>query len=689
MNTRCLLGIFLCLTLFSASAQADSLNNWSWRNPVVLTNGSPLATGPHQLYGLVFTNGQFLGVGDAGTAALSSDGTNWTEYASATTNQLNAIGYFDGAYVAVGNGGTVESSADGIHWILGFSGTTNDLACITFGASKFLAAGGNVVTASTDGTNWTTAGISGISGASSITYGSAGFMAVNNSRYVYTSADGLTWSSQWHTNIYYVRPGPITNYLNLDAVSFINGSYYCGGELYTSSGYCVVYLLASANGSSWTPHDTGTFSFNAVVGNLVFAIRPRGNDVMFFEVAANFINTLYFNGSSIGSSGNPVSYYHNGYDAAFGNGVWVLTQQPFGGASVLTSVDTTNWVQQQRVLKPYTGPTNNFTGFASTNGIYLAVGAGGVACSTNGLVYYTVSNSPPLNSIIYSKTNFFGVGPGGTVYVSTNGVAWAQKNSGTASNLRSITEGNGLLVAVGDNGAIQTSTTGNVWSSRLSGSSITLSGVAFANSQFVVVGQLGTVLTSPDGINWTGQDCGLLTNLLSVAYGPAGFLVVGSGGTAASSFDGVNWMQQFLGSTNNLESVTAGNGFYLVAGDGGWTKTSPDGVNWVARNLGATTGQNFLGAAFSNSRFTVVGTGGAIVESDAFGPLFALQLQRVVSGNKLTVFAPIGTNFRIQASSNLTLSAWSDIATFNNANAVSLWTNSVAGSQQFFRCISP
>ena len=66
-----LVGVILC----SISVFADPLNNWHWRNP--LPNGNPLP-GAYNLYGIVFTNGQFFAVGAGGMEVSSPDGTNWT-----------------------------------------------------------------------------------------------------------------------------------------------------------------------------------------------------------------------------------------------------------------------------------------------------------------------------------------------------------------------------------------------------------------------------------------------------------------------------------------------------------------------------------------------------------------------------------------------------------------------------------
>jgi hypothetical protein len=423
-----LAGFGLSLNLITAFA--PPLDNWHWRNP--LPDGNP-PSGPHALYGLVFASGKFVGVGDSGIASSSTDSTNWTESATATTNQLNGINYASGQFVAVGNGGAVETSPDGLNWTLRNSGTTNPLNELAYSNGKYVAVGTSNVLASADAENWSPA-VSGLSGATGVTGGNNGFVAINGSNQAFFSIGGSTWTS-----------------------------------------------------SALTVPDTGT-----------------------------------------------------------------------------------------------------------------------------------------------------------------------------------------------------------IWTSRASGTSLPIFSVAYANGLYVAVGQLGTALTSPDGINWTGQDSGQLTNLLSVTFGSAGFLAVGPGGTALTSPDGVNWTQQNPGATASFESATFGDGYYLVVGDNAVALTSPDGVNWTSRNVGASGGQNLYGSAFLNNRFDIVGSGGTVIESDVIAPLFDLQMHRGISQNAFSVFITPGSSFRIQACTNLVFSGWTDVATFNNASAITLWTNTTAGfNQRFFRAISP
>ena len=179
-----------------------------------------------------------------------------------------------------------------------------------------------------------------------------------------------------------------------------------------------------------------------------------------------------------------------------------------------------NWTNRQHAFPSPIGPAYTFASIATNNGVDVVVSGTLVAISSNGLSYVTASNTPVLSSVITFSNKFVGVGPGGAVYVSGDGLTWAQRNSGTASALHGVVAGNGLLVAVGDDGAIQTSTTSTIWTSRASGTSLPIYGVAYSNGVFVAVGQLGTVLTSVDGINWAGQDSGQLEDLPSVTYGP-------------------------------------------------------------------------------------------------------------------------------------------------------------------------
>ena len=688
MKAKGLLAVWLLIVLFSSgySVFAGALDNWHWRNP--LPNGNPQA-GPPTLIGVVFTNGYFVAVGTSGVVSISSDGTNWTESGTATTNTLNALTCVNGLYLAVGAGGVVETSIDRTNWVLQASGTTDALAAVTYGNGNFVAVGPNIAITSPDAVHWSSA-VSGLAGATGVAGGNAGFVAVAGSDQVYFSPNGSVWTSETFTtptNIY--ESWPLQNSI----VTFANGVYLVGSSRQDTTTSADEFIFRSTDGQSWTTNALGnvptgpsglTYNFFMVANSTFVAAGITDTDA-FYQFSPDGINWTSTNAVPWG--------YGQGTSGAYGNGTYVVVtpapRYPLGSLpQILVSTDGVDWTNVEQPPSPPTGPAGSFTSIAFTNGIYVVAASNSVVRSTDGLVYAAVSNSPALSSVITYAGGFIGAGPGGNIYVSDDGLTWTQRNSGTANSLHGIASNGSQLVAVGDDGMIQTSPTGTVWTGRTSGTSLPLYGIIFANGLFVAVGKEGTVLTSPDGISWTGQYSGQLEDLRSLAYGSAGFTAVGPSGTILTSPDAVNWTGQNSGTAAALESITFGNGYYLATGDGAVVLTSPDGVNWTPRNIGATGAQKLYGSAFLNSRFDVTGSGGTLIESDVIAPLFAVQIQRGAGQNICSVFITPGSSFHIQASTDL--ASWSNVASFSSASAITWWTNSTSGfNQRFFRAVSP
>jgi hypothetical protein len=685
MSTRSIY-IFTALTglLFCCfNVLADPLNNWHWRNP--LPDGNP-PLGAQALNGVIFTNGTFFAVGNAGVVATSLNSTNWTQNPTATSNQLNAIIFADGQFVAVGNSGTIETSADGTNWVLQNSGSTSNLDAVACGDGRFVAVGGAVVSSS-DAINWLPA-VSGLSSASTVAGNSAGFVALDGSSQDYFSTDGIHWTANTLTV-------PVSGFdgrsLNAQIVTSMNGGFVIGSFIFVSSESADMFMFTSSDGVNWTANALGNvytsssgFSYNFfMTGNKQFIAAGQTQSGFFLQFSPDGVNWAQTNISLPGEILNPFLFSHS---SAYGNDSYVIV----GPNGNFVSPDAINWSAQGYMPPSPVGPDGTFYSIAFSNNIYVVVTSNSFVASTNDFPYVRETNTPSLNSVISYSNTFVSVGPSGDIYQSTNGLTWTQRNSGTPYSLHCVAPGQGLLVAVGDNGAIQTSPTGTIWTTRLSGTSLALYGVAYSNGLYVAVGQEGTVTTSPDGINWTVQDSGQLNNLISVTYGSAGFLAVGTSGTILTSPDGVNWTPQTTGSSATFETTTFGNGYYLIAGVGPVVFTSPDGVNWTSRNVGATAGQIIYGSAFLNGRFDLVGSGGTIIESDPVPPLFDIQIHGAPPEHLFTIFITPGNAFRIQSCTNLYTHQWSTIATFNDAPAITQWTNtSLELNPSFFRAVSP
>jgi hypothetical protein len=664
--------LFCCFNLL-----ADPLNNWHWRNP--LPNGNPQFPG-QALNRILFTNGTFFGVGNSGVVATSLDATNWAQNFTATSNQLNAIIFADGMFMAVGNLGTIETSADGTNWILQYSGTTSNLSDVAYGNGEFVAVGA-VVLASSDAVNWSPA-VSGLSSAGGVAGNSVRFVALNGSTNDYFSTDGLHWTANPLTV-------PVSGYtgepLIVGMVTARGNEFVIGSWIYVSSASADMFMFTSSDGANWTTNFLG----NAYTGfnGFTYQFFMTGNEQIIAAGHANGQEFLQFSPDGLNWAQTNISLtYFHANRGAYGNGSYVIVGQ-YGN---FVSPDTTNWSEQGYFPPPPVGPTKTFNSITFSNNMYVIATTNSFVVSTNGLPYTLETNALSANSVVTWSNTFVGVGNSGDIYQSTNGVAWTQHNSGTSQNLHCVAGGNGLLVAVGDNGAIQTSPSGTIWTSRLSGTSLALYGVTYSNGLYAAVGQEGTVVTSPDGFNWTVQDSGQLNNLMSVTYGSAGFLAVGGSGTILSSPDGANWTPQTSGSSTTFETATFGNGYYLIAGAGPTVFTSPDGADWTARNIGATGGQTIYGSAFLNGRFDVVGSGGTVIESDPVPPLFDIHIHGMPPEHSFTVFITPGDTFRIQSCTNLTAPQWSTIATFDNAPAITQWTNtSPELNPSYFRAVSP
>jgi len=684
--------LFAAILFGCGQALAGPLDNWHWRNP--LPNGNYVAD-TYVINGIVFTNGTFFGAAAFGVVATSADGIHWVTNSTPTTNDLNDIIFANGGFMAVGNNGTVETSANGTNWVLQNSGTSANLYSVAYGNGKYAAVGGPVI-ASSDGVHWSPA-ISVLSGAGQIAGGPAGFIAVNGSDQDYFSADGLNWT----TNTLTV---PVTGFnndtLQAQIVTYFNGDFLIGSYIRATSLSADMFIFSSSDGVHWTTNALGNtttdytiFSYSYFMTGNAQAIA--GGTVLDSDFLQFSSNGVTWSQTNILNISVPSLYASAG---AYGSGTYVIT----GSGGVIVSQDGLNWTNEGNLVSPPpVGPTSTIYSIAYSNGTYVAASSSSFVASTNDSTYAVESNTPSLVSVVSSGLGFVAVGSNGQLYQSGDGFTWMQHSSGTTSNLRSITVGGNplgiggtshLFVTVGDNGAVQTSASGLAWTSRSSGTSLGLYGITYSNGQYVAVGQQGTVVTSPDGENWTVQYSGTLSNLTAVTYGSDGFLAVGTGGTMLTSPDGATWTPQNAETSRLLTSATFGNGYYLVTGSNNVVLTSPDGVNWTSRNVGAMGGQTLYGSGFLNGCFDVVGSGGTILESDSVPPLFDLSMHSTPPNNVFTAFATPGSNFRIVWSTNLASGSWSTLASFSNAAAITVWTNSAAapaGGHCFYRLVSP
>ena len=171
--------------------------------------------------------------------AVDDNATKWHE--ASRQYALHRVVWGNGRYVAVGEAGTIAISTDGEYWSPSASGTTATLYGVTWTGSLYVATGTNkTILTSPDGTNWTVrmtekSGITLYGVASSgTTIVAAGSEYNSRTVEIYTSNDGINW---WNT---YTEP----------LAGTINSVRWLGNEFVAVGGYPLI-LHSSVTGANW------------------------------------------------------------------------------------------------------------------------------------------------------------------------------------------------------------------------------------------------------------------------------------------------------------------------------------------------------------------------------------------------------------------------------------------------------
>jgi len=520
-----------------------------------------------------------------------------------TGENFQAVTYGTGLFVAVGDVGTVFTSTNGSDWVRGtlpgwaVSPFLKTLFSITYGGGRFVAGGDGTLFYSDDGETWQQ-GIAPANGFSSV-YG----VAFRNGRFVGVtpdgprySDDGRTWAlSAWNTSILGSPEGLTAILAGPDR--FMAVGWW--GWLYRSSDGinwakvksvgtgCDLYGIAYGNGHWVAVGDPGNTIFNSTNGVDWIAVpSPATNMLMqvtFADGQFTAVGGEYYVGEEVGT--------------------------------VLTSADGLDW-EQQPIQAPYM-----LAGATSGGGTRVAVGYHGVLfSSTNGATWQERGTSATyydLSDVVWAKGAFYAVGQpqpqsGGvpSLMTSPDGHDWQTVWSGAEQGvLRSICEGNGMLLAVGNSGApslgrlVVTSADGTSWTRRDVGGDEGFSMVAFGNGTFVADGDSSTFpysYYSTNGVSWTKAQNGPRGGNPHFAGGK--FLAntdTGPSSGLAVSGDGVTWQSTDL--PGGVYGVAWLNSRYVatvfgVGGGGSAVYSSSNCLNWERHSIQVTPASDATGA---------------------------------------------------------------------------------------------
>ncbi len=217
---------------------------------------------------------------------------------------------------------------------------------------------------------------------------------------------------------------------------------------------------------------------------------------------------------------------------------------------------------------------------------------------------------------IWANNQFIGVGSGGRIKTSIDGISWKNQTSPTSYWLNGIAWSGSTFVIVGDWGTILTSNDGSHWQQQTINLINDLEDVIWDGSQFIAVGKKNTVLTSGDGVHWnliTPQSYS--NNFHKVIWDGSRFLAIGGEGEILLSGDGINWTSHYIGHEVTLKNLFWDGNTYIAVGKSGTLFTSSNGTQWTRYGYGAAS--DYKSLLLHDTKYYLAGWDGIAMSSDA------------------------------------------------------------------------
>ncbi|WP_249897903.1 Ig-like domain-containing protein [Paenibacillus sp. PK3_47] len=503
----------------------------SWINQT----GNTTSTTPN-LNAIAYGDGKLIAVGDSGTVLTSNDnGAAWNAAVSGVDVNLNDIVYEAGKFVAVGDGGKIINSTNGLNWLEQSSDSTDNLKGISYGGNEFVAVGdkGDIVSAPGALNSWTTKIRFMELAFNSVTYNGNKFVVVGNDGKMIHSINGtddwsdlipvanttnsllkVTYTGQEHfivgsngTMFATINPDGISNWAQygsiapsaLKAITYANNTYITVG----TDGL----IGTSTDGRIWSKVVSGTTGdINGVAyGSSKFVAVGANGQIL---TSSNGTNWSPIMPPVDNTTINSVVYGANGFVGVGNSG------------KIVTSTDGISWTKASD-----SKTAKNLTAVAYGNGKYVAVGADGtIVFSLDGVKWEVKTpkededdskeNSEGskvdarwlnnLNNITYGSDKFVAVGASGTVITSPDNTKGAVYTTDSQVNLNGVASGNGVFMAAGDGGKVFSSD--DLWANshiETTGTTDKLNAIGyFAElNRFIAVGDSGVMIISQPVLN--------------------------------------------------------------------------------------------------------------------------------------------------------------------------------------------
>lgn len=410
------------------------------------------------------------------------------------------VAYGNSVYVGLVNN-QIYRSSNGENWARSTSGTipAGNYNNITFGAGLFVVVGnGGLVFTSPDGITWTTRTSGTANPLHNIEFINSTFYAVGNNATLITSSDGISWST-------------VTIGTGLANDQFLNITYgnsvFVIGVRENSTGNLIIYRSATGLSNSWTKQNLGFASINKVqylkdrffVFTSGTAVYTSTNGSTWTNSTASMPVTLP--NASTQTIGSPNQTFHGIYDGAK---IYLFGYSGYYNSygSIFSSTDGINFTLEPRTAYIVA------QGSAFINNRYFQFGNEGIVSSVNGTSYkYPGGN---FYSVASSGTAYVGVGmigASGIVFQSPNFTNWTETTPGVIDELYAVVYNGSKFVAAGEGVVLESIDDGETWST-IATPDDAITAMTYGGSKYVSAGyDINTyqakIMYSSDAINWT------------------------------------------------------------------------------------------------------------------------------------------------------------------------------------------
>jgi hypothetical protein len=609
---------------------------------------------------ITYGGDKFVTGGEWGRMMYLRDGGNWTPSGDTFfgANSILALAYgkpYDNdTFVAVGDSGQLSVSQDGANWEYresAFGGST--IRGVAYGNSVFVAAGDSgKIAYSYNGYDWQAVGISqfGSSGILDVAFGGGVFVAAGHNGKMARSNDGINWTA--------VPPGTsaagskFTSDEQITAICYGGGKFVAAGRDYAAQNSSRIVYGYQKPPIVEAPYDIVSAAFNSPVGYNKITITLKDGVFVDTPLLSSFALEGGTGGFSALTGGilerisdTQITLKNLSPVTTAGSGQTIKVS-----ASALAIRATAVSVTASRSMIWQTGTSafetshiravahNNVTGTGSR---YIAVGAGRIASSTDGISWTEITGTANSEKAKWAEpgnyVDFYSVAYGGGAFVAVG--YWV--NGGAEENGQRAGWG---IAAVSTDGGATWTTHDKILTFGTENISPRIYGVSHGNGKFIAAGQWGRSAYSTNGSTWTAVQIAPFNYLdnptkwedaLSIAHGDGIFIVGGRNGKAAFVDDTIasitdsdwKWVADgLLGSYVDINSVSFGNSIVIAAGNGGNMKavtsakikaavSVPETAGWegVDSKFGAT---DIFGVAYGAGKFIAVGHNGKMSESD-------------------------------------------------------------------------